>query len=341
MRPRVLFSIGAALAVLAAVVGVGALVRTSDATSSAARRTVDSKPVRAVETTTSTTTTAPPPTTTLPPVEPDPPNQMLPDLHGGSIGIGARGPDTQVYEQRLADLRFDVGAVDGSFDQQTQYAVQGFQKLEGLPITSRIDLATSQAMATFKWPLPLQANAEPSRLEVNVTKQYAVLWSNYNVKLITTVSTGAGENYCYVPLTGGSRVCEYADTPSGRYQFNYRYTGWQKSDLGQLFNPVYFNGGIAVHGYPTVPTVPASHGCVRIPMHTAGFFPSLVVTDEPVYVFGGTNGRRPVTRTPLPPTTAPPATTTPPATTAPPVTTAPPATTAVPATAPTAPAAPA
>jgi lipoprotein-anchoring transpeptidase ErfK/SrfK len=27
---------------------------------------------------------------------------------------------------------------------------------------------------------------------------------------------------------------------------------------------MYFNGGIAVHGYTSVPTYPASHGCVRV-----------------------------------------------------------------------------
>lgn len=29
---------------------------------------------------------------------------------------------------------------------------------------------------------------------------------------------------------------------------------------------MYFRGGFAIHGYPSVPAYPASHGCVRIPM---------------------------------------------------------------------------
>jgi lipoprotein-anchoring transpeptidase ErfK/SrfK len=33
----------------------------------------------------------------------------------------------------------------------------------------------------------------------------------------------------------------------------------------------YFIGGYAVHGYPDVPTYPASHGCLRIPIPDASF----------------------------------------------------------------------
>ena len=31
----------------------------------------------------------------------------------------------------------------------------------------------------------------------------------------------------------------------------------------------YFIGGYAIHGYASVPTFPASHGCVRVPVPNA------------------------------------------------------------------------
>ena len=31
----------------------------------------------------------------------------------------------------------------------------------------------------------------------------------------------------------------------------------------------YFIGGYAIHGYPDVPTFPASHGCLRVPIPNA------------------------------------------------------------------------
>ena len=41
--------------------------------------------------------------------------------------------------------------------------------------------------------------------------------------------------------------------------------GWDPGPLGKLYRPRYFNGGIAVHGYPSMPSdAGASHGCVRV-----------------------------------------------------------------------------
>ena len=53
-----------------------------------------------------------------------------------------------------------------------------------------------------------------------------------------------------------------------------------------MWNPYYFNGGIAVHGLASVPAYPASHGCARIPMDIANYFPTLVTKGESVYVVG-------------------------------------------------------
>ena len=58
--------------------------------------------------------------------------------------------------------------------------------------------------------------------------------------------------------------------------------------LGEMYNPVFFIGTLyAIHGDTDVPRHPASHGCVRIPMHIAAFFHSLVPTPgTPVYIRG-------------------------------------------------------
>jgi hypothetical protein len=59
-----------------------------------------------------------------------------------------------------------------------------------------------------------------------------------------------------------------------------------------MFNPVYFNYGIAVHGAKNVPLQPASHGCIRIHMELSKTFPSLVKNGNRVYVWGQ-DGREP------------------------------------------------
>jgi len=53
-------------------------------------------------------------------------------------------------------------------------------------------------------------------------------------------------------------------TPTGRYTVQQQVDGYDHGPLGVLYRPKYFVGGVAVHGYPSVPPYPASHGCVRV-----------------------------------------------------------------------------
>jgi lipoprotein-anchoring transpeptidase ErfK/SrfK len=43
--------------------------------------------------------------------------------------------------------------------------------------------------------------------------------------------------------------------------------------------------GTAIHGYPSVPTKPASHGCVRIPMFAAKEIYRTIPVGMPVIVY--------------------------------------------------------
>ena len=236
----------------------------------------------------STTSTQPTTTTTLPAVV-QPANAILPAF-SGTLGPGTNGDVVRAYQQRLTDLHFDPGAVDGHYGDATTYAVQALQKMTGAPRTGRLGVAESLALIAFQYPQPLQANGEPNRTEVDVAKQVITLYENYQVRLITTTSTGSGEHYCYDSprVNPTQHICEVATTPSGRFTYTRFVSGWDKSPLGQLYQPYYFNGGIAVHGYSSVPTRPASHGCARVPMHIAEYFHTLVHIGDPVYVFGGT-----------------------------------------------------
>ncbi|HEX5613797.1 MAG TPA: L,D-transpeptidase family protein [Acidimicrobiia bacterium] len=310
----------------------------------------DDTPVAAAATTSSssstTTTTEPPPTTTttIPP-PPPPPFAELPDLSGGALAQGSSGDVVRVYEQRLVDVKFDPGDVDGVYDRATAYAVEALQKLHGVPATGRIGAPERLLLSGFQWPSSHAEwpNVEPDRVEIDLDRQVLIVWRSNAIVLISTTSTGNGERFC-----GGNDGCQYAVTPAGKYEFTWHVDGWRTGSLGRLYNPWYFNGGIAVHGYTSVPTHPASHGCARIPMHTSEKFGGLVMTKMPVYVLGtpapeggyppgrwpdpGPGTPPPTNPPPTPPPTTPPTappTTQPtaPPTTKPPVTTVPPTTT--------------
>ena len=170
-----------------------------------------------------TTTTLPPTTTTLvahdhhdphdpaaASARPDAARAQLSDL----IGPGATGPVVAAFEQRLANLHFDPGPVDGVYDQDTVYAVQTLQKMVGLNPAGRIGAYEAEALRNFQYPQPLHPTAEPNRTEIDVTKQVLTLYENYQVRLVTTTSTGSGVHYCYdTPKDNPTRTCARSRRP--------------------------------------------------------------------------------------------------------------------------------
>jgi peptidoglycan hydrolase-like protein with peptidoglycan-binding domain len=294
MRRLAIVFIGALVCV--AAVGAGfALTRTSDDASgtTAHRAATEVAPRTTPSTTPSTAPTTLPPLTTPPTsasgiVQPIEARLPLPPPQG--VGPGASGPTVQAYQERLAFLRFDPGPVDGQYGAAVAYAVQGLQKFKGLPVTGVIGTAEVDALNHFTYPEPMQPGAEPNRTEVDIARQTLTLYESGQPRLLTTASSGSGETYCYdQPLANPTEhVCEVANTPSGRFTYYLHRTGWDEGVLGGLYNPFYFNGGVAVHGALSVPIGPASHGCVRIPMHIAEYFSDLVRNGDPVYVVGGT-----------------------------------------------------
>jgi peptidoglycan hydrolase-like protein with peptidoglycan-binding domain len=231
-------------------------------------------------------------------------------------------------ERRLDELRYDVGAVDGLFDANTGHAVMAFQKVHGMPRTSRATQDVRDRLTAAGPPGELVPGGGANRVEIDLKRQVLFLYRHGALLKILPVSTGNGKRYC---VEGD---CAVAVTPGGSFRVKRYIRGWRESRLGLLYNPLYFNGGIAIHGSKSVPGYPASHGCVRIPMFAAGWFPQQVPLGTPVYVFGGPRAPVPFDEpTPGETTTTAPTSTTstivPPETTSStaPTTTAPPPTT--------------
>ncbi len=202
-----------------------------------------------------------------------------------TLGPGLTGDDVTRLQQRLKDLGYDPGPIDGQFGPATQMAVWAYQKLvlglTGTDITGKVTPDTWDKIEQPENIRPLRPNATSTHLEVYLPSQTAVLFMDNKPRLITHISTGTGQQWCE------NGYCSTAITPGGVYKFGRRVDGWDDSVLGQLFNPVYFNYGVAVHGAYNVPLYPASHACVRIPMHIAEYFPSLVKRGDDVFVFDG------------------------------------------------------
>jgi len=52
-----------------------------------------------------------------------------------------------------------------------------------------------------------------------------------------------------------------------------------------MFDSNFFLRGFAIHGYPSVPSYPASHGCVRVPNWVAPILFSSSYYGEAVYIY--------------------------------------------------------
>jgi hypothetical protein len=168
-------------------------------------------------------------------------------------------------EQLLSNLGYWTGSVDGKFDEGSRHALIAFQKVEDRPRTGRITFDELQALRTARRVLPL--DSKYAHIEVDLARQVLfTVDSSGVVSRILPVSTGNGELFTSEGWT------RRAVTPSGRFIITLKVAGWRKSPLGLLYYPNYIVGGIAIHGNPSVPVHPASHGCIRIPMFAAKQF---------------------------------------------------------------------
>lgn len=275
------------LVVPGVLIAATALFATACSTASSAQSSSETTPASAESSASTASPSAsgsssPSPSATTPTAEP------TPDIGDKTFKPGADGKKVKALQQRLKDLHYDPGKVDGEYGPATLVAVWAFQKVNGIEPTGKIGKKTRAAFEDPKLPKVRVSDGAADRVEVMLKKQILVVYDGDEIELISHVSTGSGVPYCdeYTDeATGEVRTsCGDAVTPTGDYKASRRISGWRDAPLGMLWNPVYFNGGIAVHGAPSVPLYPASHGCVRIPMHTANLFPDIVDENERVYV---------------------------------------------------------
>ena len=155
-------------------------------------------------------------------------------------------------EARLAQMNYGSG----------RNALIAFQKYEGRRVTGQLN--RDEVDAIMSSSAPQAKDSGYKHVEVDLDRQVLLLTDESGaVTKVLPVSTGSEKQYREKGMSG------LAYTPRGRFRINAKIAGWRKSPLGLLYYPNYFSDGLAIHGNPSVPQTPQSHGCIRVPMSAA------------------------------------------------------------------------
>lgn len=181
-------------------------------------------------------------------------------------------------EQRLWDLGYWAGPIDGKFDSASRHALVAFQKVEERTRTGDLTWKELKALESAGRPRPRYAGY--AHVEIDLERQVLfVVDESGTVVRVLPVSTGNEKLY----IDRGQ--VQRAHTPRGTFKVLRKINGWRLSSLGLLYYPSYIVNGIAIHGSLSIPPYPASHGCIRVPMFAARELSALLPVGTEVVIY--------------------------------------------------------
>jgi len=181
-------------------------------------------------------------------------------------------------ERRLSEMGYWTGPVDGVVDGITRTALIAFQKWQGREVTGRLTRDDMEAINNAPSPQPRDTGYR--HVEIDIDRQVlSMIDDDGKIIRIVPVSTGSGRRYD----EKGNRGLAY--TPKGRFRIYGKVSGWRKSPLGLLYYPNYFSDGLAIHGNPSVPSRPESHGCIRVPMFASRMISEMLPVGTIVIIY--------------------------------------------------------
>jgi hypothetical protein len=197
-------------------------------------------------------------------------------LHEGDSGAAVIR-----LQYRLGELMFYHDPISGHYDRDTGYAVRAFHAYLGLEPS--YDLAALDWIRLSSMPaspgIPDRRD-ESDRLEVDITRQLLFIVRDGEIAGILPVSTGG--DYTYFSEDRNRNVP--ALTPRGNFTLLYHQYGW--SCLPWCVYKYWgFTNVYGIHGYPSVPNRPVSHGCIRVTLWDAVWMEPLLHVGMPLHVW--------------------------------------------------------
>ena len=178
---------------------------------------------------------------------------------------GDSGDPVKVFNELLEKLGY-VNDEGRSYDSATGRAVLAFRKVNNMARKESSSRKIFKKLAKGKGGFDLKYPGAGKHVESDLSRQVMVLASNGKVEEIYHISSGA-------PAT---------PTITGKFRFYRKDPGF--NSLGMYYS-AYFIRGYAIHGYKSVPTYPASHGCLRNPIPDAVHIYNWIDIGDPIYVY--------------------------------------------------------
>jgi hypothetical protein len=152
------------------------------------------------------------------------------------------------------------------FTAATARAVLAFRKVNRMDWTRRASPEVLTRLAGGRGAFKLAHPGAGRHVEVDLTRQVMALAERGRSRYTFHISSGA------------------PGTPSnpGHFRFYRRAPGYNSR---RMLDSVYYNRGEAIHGFHSVPTYPASHGCIRSPIPDARFIYDWVRLGMSIYVY--------------------------------------------------------
>jgi hypothetical protein len=194
-----------------------------------------------------------------------------------AAGRGSSGLRVRFLQARLALLGYAVNRT-GVYDAATGRAVLAYRKANVMPRVQYASRTVFHRLAARQGGFSVRYPTHGRHVEADLGRQVLAL-----------INPG-GRVYRVYHMSSGA-----PSTPTvlGTFRFYRKEPG--RNSLGMVHSN-YFIGGYAIHGYKSVPTHPASHGCLRIPIPNAAFVNRWIRVGDRIDVYY----RRPGHRSPPP-----------------------------------------
>ncbi len=185
----------------------------------------------------------------------------FPDLDPGD-----RNSKVRLFKNLLDKRGYYVGS-GTKYDDGTGRAVMAFRKVNNKSRSFNASPEIFKTLADGKGGFKLQRPGAGHHVEVDISRQVMVLADHGKAQHIFHVSTGA------------------PSTPSDRGTFRFYRKDPGYNSIGMYYS-VYYNRGEATHGYKSVPTYNASHGCIRNPIPNSVFIYNWIHLGNQIFVYG-------------------------------------------------------